>query len=67
MSTYKRRIIYISDEEWTGLAALAQKRKLTISATIRELLTDRMETIRQTLPNSQAQRDELLRKINRTK
>lgn len=73
MSTYKRRIVYLSDPEWEHLARIAKERKVTISATIRDLLVEpvRGEQIaREALAKppsrtSQAQRDELLKKINR--
>jgi Arc/MetJ-type ribon-helix-helix transcriptional regulator len=36
MSTYKRRIVYLSDIEWTALQAQAHERRTTISAVIRQ-------------------------------
>jgi macrodomain Ter protein organizer (MatP/YcbG family) len=73
MSTYKRRIVYLSDPEWEHLGQLAKQRKATISATIRDMLVEpvRGEQIaREALAATpvrtiQSQRDDLLRKINR--
>lgn len=65
MSTYKRRIVYLSDPEWEHLARLAKERKATISATIRSMLTSPAETVAPRSVSPQAKRDELLRKINR--
>jgi len=75
MSTYKRRIVYLSDEEWSTLLAESKARKQTASSLIRDWLRDAWTTnppergslgpIAPISTTSQAQRDELLRKINR--
>ena len=38
MATYKRRIIYLSDEEWAGLHERATGRGFTISEYVRRLI-----------------------------
>jgi macrodomain Ter protein organizer (MatP/YcbG family) len=40
MATQKRRIIYLSDEDWARLGAKSRAEKRTISALIRDLLED---------------------------
>ena len=71
MSTYKRRIVYLSDEEWSTLLAESKARKQTASSLIRDWLRDAWTTdppkrgSLSPISTSQAQRDELLRKINR--
>jgi hypothetical protein len=74
MSTYKRRIVYLSDEEWSTLLAESKARKQTISSLIRDWLRDawtatspQRGSVGPVAPisTSQAHRDELLRKINR--
>lgn len=76
MSTYKRRIVYLSDEEWEQLGRVAKDRKITISATVRDLLPGSVQKLEAVIPvdavlrspwTPQAKRDELLRKINRSK
>lgn len=41
MSTQKRRVIYIPDEEWARLLELAEGESTTVSAIIREALTEK--------------------------
>jgi hypothetical protein len=69
MSTYKRRIVYLSDEEWEQLARIAKGQKATISATIRDLLFIPLPADMKPIVSvtSQARRDGLLNKINRSK
>jgi hypothetical protein len=69
MSTYKRRIVYLSDEEWEQLGRIAKGLKQTISATVRDLLFVPLPSEHKPIVSvtSQARRDELLRKINRSK
>jgi hypothetical protein len=38
MATYKRRIVYLSDEEWRMVGQIAEQRGRTISGHIRALL-----------------------------
>jgi hypothetical protein len=38
MATYKRRIVYLSDEEWEAVSAKSQARGFTISEYIRRIL-----------------------------
>ena len=38
MTTYKRRIVYLSDEEWATAQTRAQRYKLTISGYFRSLI-----------------------------
>jgi hypothetical protein len=35
MATYKRRVVYLSDDEWAALETEAHERRTTISALIR--------------------------------
>lgn len=38
MATFKRRVIYLTDDEWTELQELAHERRVTISSLVREAL-----------------------------
>jgi hypothetical protein len=40
MATQKRRVIYLSDEDWAALKARAIRDRQTISAVIRSMLDD---------------------------
>lgn len=44
MSTYKRRVVYLSDDEWEGLKEIARLRQSTISATIRDMLDETIKS-----------------------
>lgn len=39
MATYKRRIVYLSDEEWERISTIAHDHGLTVSAEIRGRIT----------------------------
>ena len=80
MSTYKRRIVYLSDDEWEGLKGIAQMRMSTISATIRDMMEEAirdevkmMQALAEAAPKpirpikgaTQKERDDFLRAINR--
>ena len=75
MSTYKRRIVYLSDEEWATLHQESKAREQTISSLIRDWLRDAWTPTPPPerkglgpiapIATSQSQRDDLLRKINR--
>lgn len=75
MATQKRRIVYLSDEEWRTLTEQAETNGTTISAYIRSALgfstlpfrTAREIGLGQPRPriSAQAERDAILRKINK--
>ncbi len=78
MVTQKRRVVYLSDEAWEAAKTQAKPYKLTASAYIQSLiiggritpaaLEDLLPTLRRDLRmdrSPQAQRDAILRKINR--
>jgi hypothetical protein len=82
MATMKRRIVYLSDEEWTRIGVIATDHGLTISAEIRGRLTHDWRPISTAIddryvagirpgeppehvPSPQAERDAILRKINK--
>lgn len=63
----KRRTVWFSDEEWLILNARAKERDTSISAYIRDALVDDAptSTIRGAMGMSQAERDAVLRKVNK--
>lgn len=81
MSTYKRRIIYVSDIEWSALQERAHERRTTISALVRQAVrepdgsagreVDQRPTAQRaarpatTARTAQARRDEILHKVSR--
>lgn len=70
MATQKRRIIYFNDQEWEIVKNGAARQRQTISAFVRYTVhlaeLERAEEIEaQGRPMTQAQRDAILRRINK--
>lgn len=66
----KRRIVWLSDEEWAALGSIAQANKSTVSAMIRSMIESPTERRPHMLPvtnakDAQAKRDAILRGVNR--
>lgn len=66
MATYKRRIVYFTDEEWEQTRCAAKAAGMTASARIRMLVVEGrvIPVVLSPRPNPQAQRDAILRRIN---
>jgi hypothetical protein len=77
MATYKRRIVYLSDEEWDAAKRLAERNSVTASELIRDCLrrghlrdeclmpATKDQTEIAGVAMTQTERDAILRKINK--
>jgi hypothetical protein len=69
MATQKRRIVYLSDDDWEEIKELARGMSMSISGYLRAMISGSLDQPhvrpKMTLTLTQTERDAILRKINK--